>query len=271
MPPAPHSPAAEAQDHAARIVAFDAGDLAGPELAAAESLVTSCGGCADLAYDLVAIRGAMTALPTPARRRDYRLTAEDAARLRPSGWRRLIEWLAAPGSTVRPLATGLATLGVVGLLLTSGVPGMFSGFGSAGAEPVSAPAGPVEDAAAGGSGATELQGTYASPAASGVPDTLASGVPGLAATAAPAPQPAATPSGDEAAGVTGEASTAEPMVDRAASTGASSAANGDAESAKAAEQDAGSTVPLPVLASLALLVAGLALFAGRSLARRRLV
>ena len=80
MPPAPHHPAAEAADHAARVVARDAGDLAGAELAAAESLVASCGGCADLARDLVAIRGAMTALPAPARRRDYRLTAEDAAR-----------------------------------------------------------------------------------------------------------------------------------------------------------------------------------------------
>ena len=269
MPPVPHSPAAEAQDHAARIVALDAGDLAGAELTAAESLVGSCGGCAALADDLLAIRDAMTALPVPPRRRDYRLTAEDAARLRPSGWRRVIEWLAAPGSTVRPLATGLATLGVVGLLLTSGVPGMFSGFGSAGAEPVAAPAGPVEDAAAGGSGATELQGTYTSPAASGAPDTLASGVPGLAATAAPAPLPAATPSGDEAAGVTGEAATAEPPVDRAASSGASGATNGDAESAKAAGRDAELSVPLPVAASLALLVAGLMLFAGRALARRR--
>jgi hypothetical protein len=268
MPPALHSPAAEAQDHAARIVALDAGDLAGAELTAAESLVGSCGGCAALADDLLAIRGAMTALPVLPRRRDYRLTAEDAARLRPSGWRRLIDWLAAPGSTVRPLATGLATLGVVGLLLTSGVPGMFSGFGSAGAAPVAAPAGPVEDAAGGGSGATELQGTYAPPAASGAPDVFESGVPGLAATAAPAPLPAATPSGDEAAGVTGEASTAEPPVDRAAATGASGTTNGDAESAKAG-RDAGSSVPLPVVASLALLVAGLALFAGRALARRR--
>jgi hypothetical protein len=269
MPPALHSPAAEAQDHAARIVAFDAGDLAGAELTAAESLVASCGGCAALAHDLVAIRSAMTALPAPARRRDYRLTAEDAARLRPSGWRRVIEWLAAPGSTVRPLATGLATLGVVGLLLTSGTPGLLSGFGSAGGAPAAAPAGPVEDAAAGGSGAIELQGTYAPPAASGAPESAASSMPGLAATAAPAPLPAATPSADEAAGVTGEAATAEPMVDRAASTGASGAANGDAESAKAAERDAGSSVPLPVVASLTLLVAGLVLFAGRALARRR--
>ena len=268
MPPAPHFPAAEAQVHAARIVALDAGDLAGAELTAAESLVASCGGCAALAHDLVSIRSAMTALPAPARRHDYRLTAEDAARLRPSGWRRVIEWLAAPGSTVRPLATGLATLGVVGLLLTSGTPGLLSGFGSVGGAPAAAPAGPVEDAAAGGSRAIELQGTYSPPAAS-APDTLASGMPGLAATAAPAPLPAATPQGDEAAGVAGEASTAAPPVDRAASTGASGAANGDAESAKAAGRDAELSVPVPVVASLTLLVAGLVLFAGRALARRR--
>ena len=56
MPPAPHLPATDAADHAARIVALDAGDLAGPELTAAESLVASCGGCAALADDLLAIR-----------------------------------------------------------------------------------------------------------------------------------------------------------------------------------------------------------------------
>jgi hypothetical protein len=220
----------------------------------------------------------MSALQTPARRRDYRLTAEDAARLRPSGWRRLLEWLAAPGSTVRPLATGLATLGVIGLLLTSGAPGILSGFGSAGAAPVAAPEGPVEDAAASGSGATELQRTYAPPAASGAPagnfappvaTSAPAGDPGLSPTAAPAPMPEGTPTGDEA-GVAGEAASADPIVDRSVSTGASDgAANGDAESAKAARRDAASTVPLPVLASLALLVAGLALLAGRQLARRR--
>jgi hypothetical protein len=278
MPPAPHLPAAEAQDHAALIAALDAGDLAGAELTAAESLVASCGGCAALADDLVAIRGAISALPTPARRRDYRLTAEDAARLRPSGWRRLLEWLAAPGSTVRPLATGLATLGVIGLLLTSGAPGMLSGLGSAGAAPVVAPEGPVEDAAASGSGAAELQRTYAPPAASGAPagnfappvaTSAPAGDPVLSPTAAPAPMPEGTPTSDEA-GVAGEAASADPIVDRAVSTGASDgAANADAESAKAAGRDAASTVPLPVLASLALLVAGLALLAGRQLARRR--
>jgi hypothetical protein len=275
MPPAPHLPATDAADHAARIVALDAGDLAGAELTAAEALVASCGGCADLAHDLVAIRGAMTALPVPARRRDYRLTAEDAARLRPSGWRSFLAWLAAPGSTVRPLATGLATLGVVGLLLTSALPGL--GGLAGGAAPILESVGaPAEDGAARASGSMELQGT-AAPAGAPAPAPGATSAPavdpGLAATAAPAPIPAGTPPADEAV-VAGEAASADPMVDRTLSTGAAvgtenDPSSGGAGAEKAAGRDAATALPLPALASLALLVAGLALFAGRAVARRR--
>ena len=264
MPPAPHTPAAEAQDHAARAVALDAGDLAGAELLAAESLAASCTGCAALVHDLAAIRGAMTALPVPPRRRDYRLTADDAARLRPFGWRRLLEWLAAPGSTVRPLATGLATLGVIGLLLTSSLPGLLSGFGTGGRAPAMAPQGsPVDNAAPGGSGDVQFQGTYAPAAApSGAPEND----PGLAATAAPASVPNPAPSGDPA-GVAGEAATTEPTVERVGATGTS---DSPPELGKAAGPDAASAVPLPALVSLALLAAGLALLVGRMVARRRL-
>jgi len=261
MPLAPHTPAAQAEDHAALIVALDAGDLAGADLRAAEALAGSCTGCAALVDDLAAIRGAMTALPVPPRRRDYRLTAEDAARLRPSGWRRLLEWLAAPGSAVRPLATGLATLGVVGLLLTSSLPGLLSGLGSAGAAPAAAPAeSPLDNAAPRGSGGVEYQGTYG-PAA--VPSGAPGNDPGVAATAAPASNPTAAPvapaagapTDDRAGGLAGEAATGAPD---------------GGQSSKAAGRDAVSEVPLPALASLALLAAGLALIVGRAVARRRL-
>ncbi|HYN48197.1 MAG TPA: hypothetical protein VER83_04975 [Candidatus Nanopelagicales bacterium] len=264
MPPTPHSPAAQAEDHAALIVALDAGDLAGAEILVAESLAASCTGCAALVHDLAAIRGAMTALPVPPRRRDYRLTAEDAARLRPSGWRRLLDWLAAPGSTVRPLATGLATLGVVGLLLTSGLPGALSGFGGGAASPLVAPeASPVANAAPGGSGDERLQG-------SSDPATVPLGAPGYdpgtAATAAPAPVPSGAPTREPAA-VAGEAATADPGGERALASGAT---DGEPESTKAAGREAASTVPFPALVSLALLAAGLALLAGRTIARRPL-
>jgi len=264
MPPTPHTPAAAAQDHAARIVALDAGDLAGTELLAAETLATTCAGCAALVIDLAAIRGAMISLPVAPRRRDYRLTAEDVARLRPSAGRRLLEWLTAPGSTVRPLATGLATLGVVGLLLTAGLPGMLSGFGGAASSPVLAPAGaPIDAPGPGGSGSVELLGSYAPAAA---PSDAPADGPVVAATAAPAPMPTAAPSGDETL-VTGEAATADPTTERTRGT---FTAVGDSANEKAAGGDAAPSVPLPVLASLALLAAGLALLAGRAVARRRI-
>jgi hypothetical protein len=48
----------------------------------AKPIPQACAGCAALLGDLEAIRGALPALPVPPRRRDYRLTDEDAARLR---------------------------------------------------------------------------------------------------------------------------------------------------------------------------------------------
>jgi hypothetical protein len=286
MPPAPHTLTVEAQDHAALIVALDAGDLAGRELRAAESLAASCTGCAALLHDLATIRGAMTALPAPARRRDYRLTAEDAARLRPSGWRRLLEWLAAPGSTVRPLATGLATLGVAGLLLTASMPGLLSGFGGAASAPVMAPAVPAgspnDNAGPGGSGDAKYQGASVPPAApSGaygmgpgtVPTTgpalMATAAPAPAATGAPVPEPTAAPSNEGAgpAGVASGAASAEPTGERLSTTGTSDRAP---EGGEASGPDGAPLVPLPAIVSLALLAAGLALLGGRTLARRRL-
>jgi hypothetical protein len=88
-------------------------------------------------------------LPVPARTRDFTLTTSDAARLRGSRWRRLI---AAIGSSrdvfSRPLAIGLTTLGVAGLLVAS-VPMPF-GAGGATAERAAAPIGAAtEDSTAG--------------------------------------------------------------------------------------------------------------------------
>ena len=121
-----HSPAAAAAEHAALIVAFDAGDLAGREGDVAATLTSTCPGCASLVADVALLRAATAALPTRPRTRDYRLTDADAARLRPSAWRSLLRWLAAPRSPVRPLAGGLAVLGIAGLLLTA-TPGFLGG------------------------------------------------------------------------------------------------------------------------------------------------
>src|SRR5450759_1205686 len=120
-----HTPAAAAVEHAAMIAALDAGDLAGDERDRAARLVDRCAGCAALLGDLAIIRTATATLPAPPRRRDYRLSDADAARLRPSAWRSVIGWIGTPRSTVRPLAGGLAALGIAGLLLLA--PHGFSG------------------------------------------------------------------------------------------------------------------------------------------------
>ncbi len=249
MPLVPHAPAADAEAHATQIVALDAGDLAGPDLARAEAVLAACAGCAALRDDLAAIRGAMTSLPVPVRRRDYRLTEADAARLRPSGWRRLVGWLAAPGSTVRPLATGLATLGVVGLLLTAGLPGIV------GVPAILSSVGSSIDEAGAREGAGE--GIRVEASSTEAP-ALAPGeapVPGLAGEAPP------EASGDGGTTTQGDRNTGGEPQEYAA---------GDQETAAdptALQPEPGPSA-LPIL-SLGLLVAGLGLLLARAIALRR--
>lgn len=108
--------------------------VADRERAVAETLVATCSLCATLHSDLVALTAATRSLPTPTRIRDYRLTPDDAVRLRPSGWRRLIAAFGSPRDVFsRPLAVGLTTLGLAGLLVAS-VPAILTG-GSAASAP----------------------------------------------------------------------------------------------------------------------------------------
>jgi hypothetical protein len=118
----PHVPELQAHDtHDLELVAAFAGRaLDGRELEEATVLVARCTACAELHADLRAISAAVPALPVPPRRRDYRLTQEQAAALRPSGWRRILAAFASPRfSFAAPLGTGLATLGLAGLLLAA--------------------------------------------------------------------------------------------------------------------------------------------------------
>jgi len=136
------------------IAAYAAEDIEDQaESARARALVERCEPCRDLHRDLSAIRAATRASGTAAQRastltapRDFRLTAEDAARLRPGtpigriavrlGWRaRVGLGVAAFG---RPVGAALATFGVVGLLigsLTLGGTPLASMMGAAGASP----------------------------------------------------------------------------------------------------------------------------------------
>jgi hypothetical protein len=165
------------------VVSFASGDLAPDDrdLAIAKSLVESCPDCAALHDDIVAIAAATRALPPAVRNRDFRLTTEQAAKLRPAGWRRFVAGLSAPGSLfTRQLGLGMATLGIAGLLLSAAPSIQLGGMGSAGAAPAAPPSAPAAaeqapEYPAGGS--LEL---HAGPAAS----AAASEAPGPAAAAA---------------------------------------------------------------------------------------
>jgi hypothetical protein len=264
MPLVPHTPATEEPDHAAMIVALDAGDLAGAELDRAETLARSCAGCTALASDLAAIRGAMIALPVPPRLRDYRLTEADAARLQPGGWRRLIGWLAAPRSSVRPFATGLATLGIVGLLVSAGLPSLGSGSARVPESVGSSVPNPLPAETTSGSGGSEFLAPYAPAAA---PTAAPAAVPSAAPSAGGLPPASAGPGSGEA-GVTGQDTSPTATSDRNL---AAAPTDGALPADKSAAPTPGATTGLSplVLVSAGLLAAGLLLLLGRAIAIRR--
>ncbi len=266
-PPTDH--ATHDQQLIASLLDRSAGD---PDRDRAEALLAACNDCAALHRDLIALSEATRALPTPSRPRDFTLSPGDVERLRPKGWRRLI---AAFGSSrdifSRPLAIGLTTLGLAGLLVAT-IPGVLSG--QAGSSSALSSVGQSIDAA--GANPESLGASRAAPAppaASAGPSVAAALVaPSVEPSTAPAP---ATPSPEAvSSGPTYDAFVAGP----GASSGAAAAAP-ESSSAKGREAydltgTASGTAELPVersglmvLAGL-LLAVGLALFALRWTARR---
>jgi hypothetical protein len=258
------------------IAAHASGDLAGRDLAQADELVASCPDCALLYGDLRAIVSATAALPTVERPRDFRLTPADAARLRPAGWRRAVGWLrgdsaARRGGALRPLAIGLTTLGLVGLVF-SATP-LADGLGGSSASVPQA----LDESAGGGrtaiTGAANDAGQSAEPAVQ-LPVAGGAGVDSSAASAAasaapPAPQAGATaapaqPGGGRAKGASGPSAAPSEgppgyIAGRVPSPGGGSTPVPAARPPEAIPSSA--PVPVLALASLGLLVVGLALFA----------
>ena len=118
----PHIPDSNHANHDLELIAaFAAGDTTGADLVQAQRNVDGCVACAALHADLVAIASALPSLPAPIRPRDFRLTTDDARRLRPSGLRGVLAAFASPRfSFATPLGTGLAALGLAGVLVASG-------------------------------------------------------------------------------------------------------------------------------------------------------
>lgn len=84
------------------------------------STVRTCPSCGALHRDLLSIQTAIRHAWTPRRPRDLRLARRDLADRRRALWRRLVDAFGSSRDTVtRPLALGLATLGIAGLVLTN--------------------------------------------------------------------------------------------------------------------------------------------------------
>jgi hypothetical protein len=159
-------PASHADHDPLLVAAFAAGDLAPADLERAVLLAYTCSECALLEADLRAIATATAALPKALRTRDFSLSARDAARLRRRGWRGLVGTLAGPRSAaLKPLATGLTTLGIAGLLLAA-LPAMQLGGSAA------PPPGPAAPAAAPSGAGTGSDTNGFAPAASAAPTRL---------------------------------------------------------------------------------------------------
>ena len=159
------------------IAGHAAGDLSASQRLEADSILASCSECTEVRHDLLAIAAATRVLPVLATApRDFRLTAEQAARLRRGSWlRTLLRPFGATRSAVRPLAAAFTTLGIAGLFVATAMPAVM---------------GP---AAAGTSGQERDSQTIAAPGAGGgyVPQAAATDA-AYAAQGSPDAQPLAT-------------------------------------------------------------------------------
>jgi anti-sigma factor RsiW len=253
--------------------------LATTERSAAEALVATCAECAALRADFTALRDATRAMPTPTRPRDFTLTPYDAVRLRRGGWRRLVAAFGSPRDAFsRPLALGLTTLGLAGLLLAS-APSILDLSGSGGPTVLSTVGAPVGLGARNPETATDA-GRALAPAPSSVPGFVAPGPIASAAAAAqgasalPAePAAAASPGSKDAYGPVATAQGSSSSSTDRTSSGGAAASVPAADGTSDVEADQGSTADQPgapplLVISGAFLIAGLALFAIRWRARR---
>jgi hypothetical protein len=122
----PH-PSPNPNDHARHdhllVTRYAAADAYAGEVEQARALVESCAECAALAADIRLLSTATARLPAPRRRRDFRLTPEQAEALRGSFLERLLRRLAAPGlAPLRPVAGVALSLGIVLAVVGAGLP-----------------------------------------------------------------------------------------------------------------------------------------------------
>ena len=122
------------------IARFAANDASASELGQARELVTDCPDCARLLADVRLISVAVADLPAPARRRDFRLTPEQAAAVRGSWLDRFLRRFAAGGiPTLRPLAGVALSIGLALAVVGTGLPLPNAGMPAAAPLPAAGP------------------------------------------------------------------------------------------------------------------------------------
>ncbi|CAN5719664.1 hypothetical protein BH23CHL8_BH23CHL8_28360 [soil metagenome] len=128
----------------ARFGAHD--ELPEEERATAARLVAACAACAVLSADLSLVARAVAREPMPPRRRDFRITPEQAVRLRGSAVQRFLRRFTLPESAMlRPAAAGVMSLGLLLVVAGSFLP--LGGEVGSGGESLSRPR-PAADALA---------------------------------------------------------------------------------------------------------------------------
>ncbi len=281
----PHVSEPHAQHDPLLVASLAAGDLAGADRDHATALIADCAECADLHADLILIARATAALPPAVAPRDFTITPQQAAALRPVGWRRLVAAIGRSRPLMsRQLGLGLATIGLAGLLV-SALPSMQLGANSAAAPAARPAAGAAVDGSASGGGETSTDTTGSgglvgvAGEASSAPQVRLSEVPAASAAAsaiaAPPQADQSSPAGFGAyIGPKDSSATpgtvAGPIVpganptDERALNGAASQPHAFGETSVHPDGDRG-----PLLAgSLVLLWAGIALLVIRQLVRR---
>jgi hypothetical protein len=261
----PFTPSDHASHDTMLVASLADHSLAPSERAAADALVAACSQCADLHADLLALRTATRAMPTPARTADYMLTPRDAVRLGSGGWRRFVAILGTSRDALsRPLAIGLTTLGLAGLLVAN-VPSFSFGSASSGATQLAPVGAPVGDGAVDtGDGSTILGASAAAEAAASaapVPDGLSAS--GVDQSAAPIRAPAIFDGASQPPDVQGVTNGSS----KGQGGGAPTKSRGDSTGSLLSLQEVGGVSPVVVL-SIAFLITGLGLFLLRWSARR---
>jgi hypothetical protein len=244
-----HSAHGEHARHDLQLIAgHAAGDLSNLDTAAAAELLAHCTDCAEIHRDLVAISVATRALPrTASAPRDFQISAEQADRLQRGSWlRTLLRPFASARSSTRPMAAAFTSLGVVGLLVATIVPGLLGGAASA----------PARDGGFGAGGASTQAPAYA-PEAAG-PTNAPQAAPGVVAASADSVD-------------VKQAEDSGMSVALGGQTGSTTSTGGEGNAADDGNgrlTEASSSLNPLMLGSLGLLALGLALFGLRFAARR---